>query len=149
MGPGFLVKVGCTPYDLHQPREPEVVFREETDEKVGNPKELISMARQVHIKPKDLERYGLTRGCKKCDLERLYGPVRTSAAHSNTGRDTIMKELAKTGAGQARIAAAAVRLDMTVSELGQRHRDGAPQGKIAPAEPMVQHHPDPPRHFFQ
>jgi hypothetical protein len=61
-----------------------------------------------------------------------------------------MKELAKTGEGQARIAAAAQRLDNTVSELGQRHRDDVPQGEIAPAEPpMVQHHPDTPQHFFQ
>ena len=86
-----LVKVGCTPYDLHQPREPEVVFREKTDEKVENLKELISLARQVYIKPKDLERYGLTRGCKKCDHERNYGPGRTSAAHSKICRDRIMK----------------------------------------------------------
>ena len=55
---------------MHQPRKPEFVFREETEEKVENPKELIPMARQVYIKPKDLERYGLTRGCKKCDHER-------------------------------------------------------------------------------
>ena len=68
---GTLVKVGCTPYDLHQPREPEVVFREKIGEKVENPKELISMARQACTKPKDLERYGLTRGCKKCNHERL------------------------------------------------------------------------------
>ena len=50
-----LVKVGCTPYDLHQPREPEVVFREKTGEKVENPEQLISMARQVYSKPKDSE----------------------------------------------------------------------------------------------
>ena len=60
-----------------------------------------------------------------------------------------MNELAKTGEGQARIAAAAIRLDMTVSKLGQRHRDDVPQEEIAPAEPMDQHHPDTPQHFFQ
>ena len=97
------------------------------------------MARQVYIQPKNLERYGLTRGCKKCDHERNYGPRRTSAAHSKTCRDRILKKLAKTDEVQARIAAAAVRLDMPVSELGQRHRADVPQGEIAPAEPMVQH----------
>ena len=53
-----LVKIGCTPYDMHQPRELEVIFREKNDETIANPKELISMARQVYDKPKDLERYG-------------------------------------------------------------------------------------------
>ena len=56
-----LVKVGCTPYDLHQLREPEVVFRETTGEKVENPEQLISMVRQVYIKPKDIQRYGFVR----------------------------------------------------------------------------------------
>ena len=55
-----------------------------------------------------------------------------------------MKELANTDEGRARIAAAAVRLDMTVSELGQRHRADVPQGMIAPAEPMVHHQPGSP-----
>ena len=32
-----LVRVGCTPYDLHRPRKPEVVFQEKTGEKVENP----------------------------------------------------------------------------------------------------------------
>ena len=86
--------MGCTPHYLHQLREPEVVFRETTDEKVEHPKELISMARQVYIKPKYLERYGLARGCEKCDHERNYGPTRTSAAHSKICRDRIMKEVA-------------------------------------------------------
>ena len=84
----------------------------------------------MYIKPKDLERYGLIRECNKCDHERNYGPGRTAAGHSNICRERIMKELAKTDEGQARIAAAAVRLDMTVSELGQQHR-GAPGGDCA------------------
>ena len=50
-----------------------------------------------------------------------------------------MKELAKTDEGQARIAAAAARLDMTASELGQRHRAVLPKGQIAVAKPMEQH----------
>ena len=87
-----LVKISCTPYTMHQPREPEVVFKEKKDEKVeGTFKELISMARQVYITPKDLEKFGLTRGCRKCDHERTYGPGRTSAAHSKICRDRIMR----------------------------------------------------------
>ena len=73
-----LAKVGCTPYALHQPRETEIVFREETGEKVENLEQLISMARQVYIKSRDIQMYGLTRGCKTCDHEHNYGPGRTS-----------------------------------------------------------------------
>ena len=56
-----------------------------------------------------------------------------------------MKELAKTDEGQARIAAAATRLVMTVSELGQRHRADVPQGEI---ERVVHHQPDSPPLFL-
>ena len=86
--------------------------------KAENPQQLISLARQVYIKPKDIERYGLARGCNKFDHERNVGPGRTPAAPPKVCRDRIMTELAKTDEGQARIAAAVARLDMTVSELG-------------------------------
>ena len=67
-------------------------FEKKTEKKANNPKELISMARQVYIKPKDIERHGLTRGCKQCDHERNYGPGRTAAAHSKICRVRITKE---------------------------------------------------------
>ena len=41
-----------------------------------------------------------------------------------------MNELAKTQEGQARITAAAGRLDVTEGELGQRHRADVPQWEI-------------------
>ena len=134
---------------MHQPREPEAVFQEKTDEKVENPKELISMARHVYIKPNDLERYGLTRGCKKFDHARNYGAGRTSPAHSKISRDRIMKELAKTDQGRARIAAAAVWLDMTVSELGQRLRADVPQGRLRRRSRWCSISPRAPPHFFR
>ena len=58
-----------------------------------------------------------------------------------------MKEQAKTDEGRSRIAA--TRLDMTVSELGQRHRAEVPQVEIVPVEPMEQHQPESSPRFFQ
>ena len=63
-----MVEIGCTPYNMHQPREPEVIFKEKNDEKVeGTFKELISMAWQVYIKPKDLERFGFRARVERTD----------------------------------------------------------------------------------
>ena len=56
-------------------------------------------------------------------------------------------ELAKTARGQARIAAAAERLDRTAAELGQQFRADVPQGEKdemgqpLPAEPPPQSEP--------
>ena len=48
------------------------------------------MACQVYIKPADIERYGFTRDCNKCDHERNYGPGRTSAGHTKLCMDRSM-----------------------------------------------------------
>ena len=55
-----LTRVGSTPYDLHKPRESEVVFREKTDEDTVDFKDKVSMARQVYIKPGDIEQFGMS-----------------------------------------------------------------------------------------
>ena len=86
------------------------------------------MARQVYIKPKDLEEHGLTRGCPRCDHQLRYGPGRTGKPHSQVCRARIMAELAKTTAGRLRISAATDRMDRTVGELGQQFRHDVPQG---------------------
>ena len=42
-----------------------------------------------------------------------------------------MEEMAKTLQGQARIAAAAERLDRTSAAMGEQYRDDVPQGETA------------------
>ena len=58
-----LSKVCATPWDLHRPRELEEIFKDESDEKKEELfEEKVSLARQVYIKPKDLEEHGLISG---------------------------------------------------------------------------------------
>ena len=137
-----LAKVSATPYSLHAPKEVEVTFREPVDPAGENFKPKVVLARAVWIKKSDIDKYGLTRGCAKCDHERDYGPNRTSKGHSKVCRDRIMVELAKTPEGQARIAAAVSRLDKTVADLGQPHRTDLPQGEIASGTPVEQNQSD-------
>ena len=44
-----MAKIGCTPYDLHQLREPEMIFREKKEESKEEPQRKVIMARQVYI----------------------------------------------------------------------------------------------------
>ena len=125
-----LAKVSSTPYDLHAPKDVEVTFRERVEPQGENFKPKVTLARQVYIKPSDIDKYGLTRGCVKCDHERNYGPGRTPNGHSKVCRDRVMAELAKTSEGRITIAAAAARLDQTVADLGQQHRTDLTQGEI-------------------
>ena len=61
-----VLEVGAKPWDLHRPREPELMSKNMPDEKKeDNFEEQVALARQVYIKSKDLEEHGLTRGCPR------------------------------------------------------------------------------------
>ena len=115
----MLQGVSATPFDEHQVREPEVVFRRQgQQEEVAKPQGVIS--RKVYIKAADLEAFGHTRGCARCEHELRYGPNRSGKPHSEICRSRIMAELAKTERGRLRIQAASDRLDRTLAEIGER-----------------------------
>ena len=134
--------ISSTPYSLHTPKEPEVVFRDAADTQRPQLDPKVAHSCQVHIKPSDIERFGSTRGCPKCDHELNYGPGRTSKGNSKKCRDRFMGELAKTAEGRIRSAAAAARMDQTVAELGQQHRADLPQGEMADATAVGQVQPE-------
>ena len=59
--------VRCTPWDLHVPRETEIIFKKKADKGHGNFEEKVILARHPYIRVSDLEEHGMTRGCPKCD----------------------------------------------------------------------------------
>ena len=120
--------MAVTPWDMHVPREMEVVFKDKSDEKQETMKDKVTMSRQVFIKATDIEQFGMTRGCPRCDHQLRYGPGRTTSQHSQACRARIMGEIAKTPLGRVRIANASERLDRTVAEMGEQHRIDVPQG---------------------
>ena len=109
-------KVNATPQSLHEPREPEVIFREPVP-RAEDPPAKQAVARQVYISKRDLELHGYTQGCPRCDHARDYGYGRTSRPHSLVCRSRLMTEIAKTAEGQNRIARATERLDQTNWEM--------------------------------
>ncbi len=131
--------VRCTPWDLHAPRESEIIFKEKIDKGHGDFEEKVIISKQPYIRASDLEEHGMTRGCPKCDHFVKY-QTWGSRPHSNICRTRITAELAKTQAGRIRISAASDRLDKTVEELGQRFRTDVPQGEKS--DVMVQHQPE-------
>ena len=124
-----IAKVAVTPWRLHVPKADEVIFPDPKVSEKDDFKEKSAIARQVYIKPSDIAEFGHTRGCPKCHHELSYGLGRTSRPQSQRCRARIMGELAKSAAGQRRIAAAAERFDRTVVEMGQQHRAAVSQGE--------------------
>ena len=81
----MLAGVGATPYDLHQPRKPEVVFRERVEVGQDEFEDAQPIARQIYLRAEDFRAYGLTRGCKKCDHFLKHNAWRTHS-HWHGGR---------------------------------------------------------------
>ena len=135
-----LSAVRCTPWDLHVPREKEIIFKEKIDKGEGNFEEKVIIARQPYIRAADLEQFGMTRGYPKCDHYIKY-QTWGSRPHSSACRTIFTTELSKIVLGQMPIAAASDRLDKTVEELGRQHRTDVPQGEkleVAQHQPTEQ-----------
>ena len=77
----------ATPWDLHRPREPEVIFKDRPDEKKEhNYDGRVAVARQMYIKPKDLEEHGLTQVWAREGRETFFSIVH-GADHGQFGQD--------------------------------------------------------------
>ena len=88
------------------------------------------MPRRLHIKAKDLDNFGFTDGCARCEHAKRYGHGETSKPHSETCRRRIMDRLMEIEEGQERLGRAGLRLDQyAAEEIQKQDRQGA-----APAE---------------
>ena len=135
---GSIQAVNATPFGEHEVREPEVVFRQEgQQERPAKPQ--IVVARRVYIRAPDLEAFGHTKGCPRCEHELRYGANRSGRPHSDICRTRIMGELAKTAQGRLRLRKATTRLDETTAELGERMLAQGEEVIIAPADAPPPH----------
>ena len=84
-----LAKIAVTPWDLHVPREAEVIFKDKSEGVHDVAKDKVVMSRQVYIKASDIDQFGMTRGCPRCDHQLKYGADQTPSQDSATGRARI------------------------------------------------------------
>ena len=69
------------------------------DQEVEEPEAL----RRMRINPSDIERYGMTPGCRQCDHVRRTGQTRPGITHSDECRARMLSEIAKSDEGRSRI----------------------------------------------
>ena len=121
-----MASVKITPWSLHEQKKPEVVFRDQLAQRPEPVDAPVRMARRVYIKPADIDKYGFTSGCPKCEHEMRYGRGRCTVPHSERCRVRIMDELIKTPEGKIRIERATMRMDQATAEVGQRDYGAGP-----------------------
>ena len=120
-------KVGVTSMSLHKPRRPEIVFRDAVQQPGPDVRERTQpIAREVYLKVSDIDLYGSTVGCPRCEHDGIWGPGCTVNLHSKICKVSLVEELKKTPEGRARLDAANVRLARASCELS----GPAPQGEI-------------------
>ena len=91
-----LAKIQATPWDIHNATEPEVLFPEaKTDDQKAQP-EAEALPRRVYIKASDIDSFGHTVGCPRCEHAIRHGHGETSKPHSETCRARFMGEFATT-----------------------------------------------------
>ena len=139
----LLSGVSVTPWDLHTPKQLEVIVqRHDAD---GQPlaerlADKLYKSRKVYLPASGFEEYGLTRGCPKCNHFLKFGTW-GSAPHSQACRSRIEQELTNTPSGIARLKAASERLDLSTSDHGQQHREdvqqAASQGELSGNDDVV------------
>ena len=108
--------LAATPWQSRQATEPEVVFRGKEAVPETTTVLEIREVRRVYIKQEDLEAFGYTKGCPRCDNILRYGYGKTTKGHNDTCRKRIMERLAETPQGQLRIARMTERVDQYVSD---------------------------------
>ena len=97
-----IAAISSTPLSVHEAANPDGVFIGKTvTEKL---EETITKARKMYIRQADLDAFGYTAGCKKCQSILGRGKGETSAPHSDICRNRIMAEMVKTDERVARLA---------------------------------------------
>ena len=102
-----LQEITVTPWNLHIPRDADVIFKKklEAEAEVEKAKEeILRKIRRAPITKADLENFGHTAGCPRCDHPVRYGYGRTTLPHSEECRSRIYKAYLDTDVGQAKIA---------------------------------------------
>ena len=96
-----VAKVRATPWSVHVPIEPDVVARKDPSDDRRQEPDAVPGSRRTYIKPSDIEKYGFTSGCRRCEDVLKSGHGETSKPHSEKCRKQIMVEIAKTPEVQA------------------------------------------------
>ena len=129
--------VRATPASSHDSAPHDAAFREPILRQDPIPvNERTKTLREMYVRSKDIDKFGYTPGCPRCDHIIQYGPNRTNITHSQERRVRIRACLQDTPEGRRRIAEWEERSHHQMAEEVHRGDDRlveapAAQGEIA------------------
>ena len=133
-----------TPWSMHESTVPEVIHHKPAEQ----PQVTAKMAQVIraYIKQPDLDTFGYTQGCKRCQHILTYGSG--TMPHSDACRARIMAELAKTPSGRARLARMNERADKYIADHMKQQIEGSPAAAQGRDKDSGQQQPPPPPKFY-
>ena len=99
--------ITVTPWKLHAPKSGDVIFKKkfEAEEEMRQVLEdILRIVKRAPITQGDLEAFGYTAGCPKCDHPVMYGYGRSTAPHSERCRTRFYDAYLSTERGRSKIA---------------------------------------------
>ena len=82
--------VNVAPQNVHDSIVHDAAFRDPVFRQVPLPHTESNLQfRYIYVRQTDLEAFGYTPGCARCEHSMRYGPNRTQIAHSKQCRDRI------------------------------------------------------------
>ena len=108
-------EIDVTPWKAHEPSAPAIV---QSDAPAGEApvRDDLPKARRVYITQKDLDKFGYTVTCPRCQHIRTHGPKSATGPHSEECRAHIVSKLRESEEGRQRLSAAEQRADRSLTE---------------------------------
>ena len=121
--------VAATPWANSEASMPEVIHFQPGEGLAPAEREM--QVRRVYIRQADLDEFGYTQGCRRCQHILTYGPNKGTMPHSDECRARITAALRQTDHGRARLERIEAREDRFLFDHIQKHDAAnapAPQG---------------------
>ena len=121
--------IKATPWSLYERPEPEVRFREPTDQTTGDEPRTASLPslRAMRINKKDLDKYGYTVECRQCRHIEEYGVIKQGTTHSDGCRLRLVDAMKQDPVDCQRVEKFDERINRNIAER-IRHADQTPAG---------------------
>ena len=91
---------------------------------VPSEEDKLKRLKRLYVRQADVEAFGYTPGCPRCEHSLTYGPGRTQVAHNNTCRERIADCLKDTPEGKRRLEQHEVRTTQRIVEARSGETEG-------------------------
>ena len=120
--------VDVGPQQIHEEDPRETIFRRPADKSLQQGEEKNPQHRRLYVRQKDIDAFGFSDRCPRCEHEMRYGKGRSAAAHSESCCQRITEMLKTTPEGRRRLEQFELRVTQNIAnQIEQQYEPNANQ----------------------